>query len=294
MIELDGDLTVVGSLNLDVIGTTGCQFLRTDWNDQDYADWTFGVGGTATNIAIIAAKRGLRTNLIAIIGSDWVGQYAIDQLFRQNIQQLRVFRFEVPDISTGVVVIAYLSGMNGSTIRKVIGPTKSPLDFVEVGAIVRMLAAVPPAQTVILDGYMFRMRQSQLSPIISSLRSREARVCIELVPHEIWKLADNQRLLEVIGNADHISSNISTMERLVGIDPSEDSSQLSRVNRLARKLTVFKGRPILHLRSGKEGAEHVVIFDTYKRELITKSYDLATMSTKKSFGDEFFLDELFC
>jgi 5-dehydro-2-deoxygluconokinase len=66
----DLDLLTVGRVNLDLFGQqTGAEF-------ADVAGWDAMVGGSPANVAVAAARLGVRAGLLTAVGEDLVARAA--------------------------------------------------------------------------------------------------------------------------------------------------------------------------------------------------------------------------
>jgi sugar/nucleoside kinase (ribokinase family) len=286
------NLSVIGAMNLDLSGTMGREFLVVDEDAQDYTNWSASIGGTAVNLASIASSMGITTTLVGITGRDWIGEYVQTKLLEEGNPHLHLRRISVPDSASGIVVIAYLRVEHGS-IRKIIGPLDQAIDVVSVSAITQHLESLSIGGTVILDGYMFRKRQRALGPLIAFLKARDQRVCVELVPHQIWRIADNKALLDILHQTHHVSSEMSTVERLLGLSPNKDAPDEHRVENIVTLLPREPVAPTFHLRSGRREAERVTIINAGTGLRRNEIYEVPADSTLKSLGDKRFIQELF-
>jgi fructose-1-phosphate kinase PfkB-like protein len=288
----DARLVAVGGITLDLLGRMNAAFLSTKADDQAYTTWALKVGGTATNIARIATELNIQTTLLGVVGEDRLGQF-VTAILSENAS-FDLVPIRVTGVQTGVVVLLFLQKEEIASTRKMIGPTPSPLDKVDFEVLANSLEAMDQIGTLIIDGYFCRTRCNDFPRLIEAGRRQGARLCIELVPHDIWKYVDANNTMKHIMRVDHLSCGISTLEHLVGLCPAETDDARGRARRIVDRLHRESPSPILHLRYGTHDSEaQAVIIDPNTQSYSIRTYDLSQYVTTQSLGDRFFLEELY-
>src|SRR4051794_29710345 len=96
------DLLVVGDLNVDMIltGHAGPTFGQIE---KIVDDATLTLGGSGAILACAAARLGLRVALVAAVGDDLFGRYAIRELVRLGVSDDHIILRD--DCSTGVTCV---------------------------------------------------------------------------------------------------------------------------------------------------------------------------------------------
>jgi 5-dehydro-2-deoxygluconokinase len=89
----DVDLITVGRVNLDLYARqAGVAF-------ADVASWDAMVGGSPANVAVAAARLGLRAGILTAVGEDLVGDWVLRALAREGVETAFVARKRGPDTS---------------------------------------------------------------------------------------------------------------------------------------------------------------------------------------------------
>jgi sugar/nucleoside kinase (ribokinase family) len=99
MAELD--LLVIGDCNVDLIAQA-VDPLPVYGREKLLADLTLTIGGSGSIMACGAARLGLRTGLLSIVGNDLWGDFMLDELASRGVSTRRVAR--TPEEKTGATI----------------------------------------------------------------------------------------------------------------------------------------------------------------------------------------------
>lgn len=286
-------LTVIGSINLDLIASASSDFFNTVGSDlQEWTNWETQVGGTAANLAIASAEAGIDTRLLGVTGDDWAGEL-VSKMLAQKDLSLHFTRLVDNDAATAIVLLLYTNMQYGNSYRKVLGPDISAVDKINLNLITEEFCDLYSNDIVLIDGYFLRKRASELHDLLNFFSDKECRTALELVPHKIWEEIDSDVLVNLLKRIDYVSSELSTIERIFDIIPDCLVSTQERVSRLSIKIQETITDTVFHLRTGKRGFSEVAICNSSDSYKLIK-YDINSFDdTQKSIGDYLFIMEMF-
>ena len=202
---------------------------------------------------------GLSSILFAICGATNLSSY-LTSILTQDLSDCEI----IPvgrEGDTGVACILYLDGKDSR--RLVLGPKKSSIDLIRYAEIrEQLISYAPRIRGLFLDGYLLWNHAATWVSDIENMARDGWQLHLELVPHSIWRNLNEHLFLRLRGACYSISSPISTVERIFGLQPDDRVDDLSRVSRLCECVGDRHGPGArLHLRWGKRNAEFCFILE---------------------------------
>jgi sugar/nucleoside kinase (ribokinase family) len=225
------DLLVVGDCNPDLL-ISGAAEATFGQAERIVDDATLVVGGSAAITACGAARLGLSTRLVSIVGDDAFGRFMRESLVERGVD---ISRVEVDrERSTGVSVI-----------------------FVHDGdrAILTALGTIPELAAAAIDGeslrtvrhvhvtplFLLRRLRPGLAKLLAEARASGATTSLDpnWDPEEEW----NGGFEEALTEADVFFANGEEVRRIAGTDETEDAAR-----------TLAAQGPLVVVKLGSEGA----------------------------------------
>lgn len=285
-------LVSVGALNLDIIGNISALHSHQGKDVQYFADWIFEPGGTATNIALCSADFGVDTLLIAILGKDPLSIASQDILQNKNIPRLSILPTFIDGTNASLVALIYSTFSNGSVTRQSYGPIRSALDAISAPQLESLMNNVKSNDIVIFDGYLMFRQENIFSLSVERAKNHNAMVCLELVPHEIWRWRDHNALINEISDFDHVSASLPTIERIYLDYLNENDKIEIRIHKLLDKIHKHSPNTIFHLRYGKRDCEGVYLVKPGAGMIDHRPYRIDPQTALRATGDKLFVSEL--
>lgn len=126
--------------------------------------------------------------------------------------------------------------------------------------------------------------------MLATLGASSARLCIELVPHELWAGMALSNLSALLGPSSDVSVNISTLQRVLGLRPDTNDTSSSRMSLLAdRALAALKGKNIYVRLEGERMDQTLICRRDGTKEL--RTYDISAFA-RKAIGERLFCEEV--
>jgi sugar/nucleoside kinase (ribokinase family) len=290
-----GVWTVLGGLHFDLVATIERRWLA-DHADRDGQIWTdlrAELGGVGGNMARHLHDLGQSCALIAVVGDDDVGQLLLQRACVE-LPGVVLYPAVVTGTHSGVVTLLH-TVERGDRKRLVIGPNRSAVDVVQHQLVDGILHALRrQSAELILDGYLLRGRAASWIGPLQRFRADGWRTHLELVPHDLGHEVRAAALATVIANCATVSTNMSTIERILDLPPvSATASPLDRAVRLADEVSSIlsgTGARIL-ARFGRSEAQ-LCLRLSERAEPELWSYDLDRARRGKSIQDRLLVHEL--
>jgi sugar/nucleoside kinase (ribokinase family) len=205
--ELNDQLSscIIGDVNIDYIADLSHVTIRGESNACFQNRITSSVGGNAVFFAEAAHEaKYSNVTVLCSIGDDVAGKQA-----REHLQKFGVVVHTVPShLQTGQVIIIYQPNDN----RIMIADRGANTDF-RVPETVLLREIADKSDMLYVSGYML-LDNSQCTAIhkISSVfREANAKVLIDMVPHEVWRTRTWREYVELCSCADCVAVEMSTV-----------------------------------------------------------------------------------
>ncbi|MFY1668822.1 PfkB family carbohydrate kinase [Plantactinospora sp. WMMB334] len=287
--------TVLGGLHFDLAATIERQWLvdHTDRDGQTWTDVRTELGGVGGNMARHLHDVGQPGALIAVVGDDDIGQLLLGRA-RMDLPGVEVHPVVVPGAHSGVVALLHTVG-RGDRKRLVVGPDRSAVDVVEYQHVDAILHALRrQSAELILDGYVLRCRVAGWVDALQRFRADGWRTHLELVPHDLGHEVRAAALAAVVASCATLSTNMSTIERVLDLPPLSASALPSdRAARLADKAgRILSGSGARILARFGRGDAQLCLRLSEGSEPELWSYDLDRARCGKSTQDRLLVHEL--
>jgi sugar/nucleoside kinase (ribokinase family) len=229
------DLVVLGDCNPDLL-VTGAAEAEFGQVEQIVDDAKLVIGGSAAITACGAARLGLRTGLVSVVGDDYLGRFMVESLAERGVDVSGVAADGARPTGISVVLVrgddrAILTALG--TIREL---SAEAVDRMALGA----------ARHLHVSSYFLQHRlRDQLPSLLADVRAQGTTASIDpnWDPSEEW----DGGLLEALRGTDILFVNAEEARRIAGDDHVEVA---------ARKLA--ESCPLVVVKLGEDGALAVV------------------------------------
>lgn len=175
-----------------------------------------------------------------------------------------------------------------------IGPATSAIDTVRYRDIGDTLAGLRVSEkNLVIDGYILRNQLQAWVADLDKLQSDGWHLHLELVPHSIWTKIRKPDLETLSYRCTTISSSISTVERILGIEPVETLTPQHRANRIVDACGPFvsAGGCTMVLRFGFRASEFALMMRPATRPSL-RQYPKSSLRNQTANQDRLFIGEL--
>jgi len=212
----DPGVFVLGDINVDALARLRAPLEARA--DNLHPGFDLQLGGVGANVAVALRKCGVRVNLAGCVGRDWLGDFAMAALARQDVDTGFVAR---ADCVNGLVVIP----VDPDGQRTILG-ARGASDFPPTGNVEQWLAG---AAAVHLVGYTLLSAPTAFLPlqIAREARQRGIYVCFDPAPAPCKLAADAVR--EVAENSDALLVGLGEAETLTGLRGAPALATIARI-----------------------------------------------------------------
>jgi sugar/nucleoside kinase (ribokinase family) len=226
------DLLIVGDCNPDVVVVGADVAPAFGQQEKLVDDVSLVIGGSASIMAVAAARLGLRVGLAAAVGADAAGEFMLARLAAEGVNNsAMVIR---PDLATGMTVV--LSPSGGSDRAILTAPGAMPT--VAAADVQSALAAGP--RHVHVSSYFLLQRSlgAELPELFAGARSRGITTSLDTNwdPAQRW---GDERLRAVLAETDVLMPNEA--EALHLSEKAEIAGALRSLTRAGPRLVVKLG-----------------------------------------------------
>lgn len=281
---------VVGDLVVEVDGTVPYAFTDLTEDQLTYAPLRFDVGGTASNFSRAAVELFDEVTVVGCVGADAMGDVVIDQLTRAGIT------CDVSRASEHPTALAVYLRDASSTSPKgvrhlVIGSPSANQAFGPEEAR-HLIGAAADADFVVTDCYsmMSEPRRSHLLGALEQLATAPAKVVVDLVPHDCWRIFSQDDVDRFAAPADILIAEVRTVLAFAG-EPFTAEADLTAARRAAAQVQERWPTATCFLRFGHGNCdESLVVQPGSDPQVYETGYRSTTVP--RGFGDRLTAHEL--
>jgi hypothetical protein len=282
---------VLGALHLDLICSLPEEFLRNTSDSQTWLNWEIAPGGVGMNMARHIEEAGQQSVLFALAGSGALSEYA-KSLATGKLSNCKTVSLPGPQ-EVGLVCLIYVE-TDKARHRLVIGPQLAQVDVVRYADVrEHMRPFASHLKGLFLDGYLLKGRVDEWLSDITAMVSDQWKLHLQLVPHDIWTELSERNLRRLRGLCASISSDLSTVERIVGLNPAITLAIMERAINIARLLGRVRGPDTeLRLRWGYEKQSEFCLVFKNDGSGVVWQYSPAARAVPRSAQDRLYVREI--
>lgn len=222
---------VMGDINVDALARLDAALALG--TDNLHAGFELQLGGVGANVAVSLAKCGLQVRLAACVGRDWLGEFAMAALVRQQVNTEFVARV---DGVSGLVVIP----VDPDGRRTILG-ARGANDWPPAGTIEQWLDGV---RAVHLVGYTLLSEHTAALPLVVAQEAKRRGVRVSFDPGPGPCAQARERVLEMLAHIDTL---------FVGLDEAESLTQKNGAEAMEAIAACGSGEVIL--KRGEGGSQ---------------------------------------
>src|SRR5579859_3187601 len=217
-------LTIIGDVNVEVIGRLEIPFQAIDANQLIYSGLDMRVGGTTWKFATAARDLFDPICVVGSVGDDYLGTWAEQSL--NNVGIATRLRRD-PSLPTGLAVSMW-DGTEHGGIRLLVIRSENANHALDVRHIQNNADCLANSEFVMTDGYCL-LKDPRRSATLHAMRRAAragAQVVVDIVPHDCYQTIGLTELSEWLEYATVAIVEVITIRRLLQLETSGKAADL--------------------------------------------------------------------
>jgi sugar/nucleoside kinase (ribokinase family) len=282
------DFIVLGDVNLDwaCVGNLSYPFASLITNGViEWRDIEELPGGSGLIFARFASEMGFHTLLLGKIGADPAGSFIADWLQENRLAE----GLSYAAASTGKAFIS----RDQHDIRFLVNNTPNANRELTVEDVEKFSDQIAHACLLYISGYCFMdptapRTQAALRAIEIARTAGHAKIVLDVVPHQIYKIYDFTQFKKLTAGVDILVSETSTLRRFLNLGDRSETITAALSQETVRAMKEYY--PGLILRYGPSGCDTQLIWNGVEQIFEETGHALAF--DKRGFGDRLTIESL--
>jgi sugar/nucleoside kinase (ribokinase family) len=291
---VDCSITILGDIRIEARSElTHLTFPDITHDALAFSSARLTISGTAVNMAKQAVAAFGETAIIAKIGED---EFSI--AIRDHIDALGIKSHLIIDPSIGngaIIIVRDDNRANPGGSRLLISSEPAPSHRLSIDDIDSFESQLTATSLLFVDGYSLLRQASGLAVrrAVSIAQTAGARICVDLVPHDLERYISSTQLRPYLNSADYIIAEARTVAAIFGL-PNTYPFTTDDVQAVLPAIDEYvPGNPYWLLRYGIGDMEDVLMYRRHEIKLdYHTGYAAAPRADQAGYGDRIAVREL--